>query len=368
MARILNSQRPFIGLAFAISLVCCQSALAQTGLSQSEQTKAIEAAKQHDQRAQEIASLPRFYLEATYTSVWLDGMSEEAERSDASFRAAMTQVMKPGTPSSTKTTAWDEKRFLFGYDKPRLDGANGKTRIVNHYFGHDDSIWQRQQTNNDAPQYANLELPTVWKRVDARVFFHLRSASLEFPWGKSDGNIKFGLVPAEFAEYQVDGQETIDGTECWVVLSKPRRCKLWFDKDSGRLLQMLNYVMEGIEPAPFYETAEVEKLCGKKFETLEAFREFAKNTDQATRQRLTGLFGLLYFDDLAHGVELTRFSDYREIASGVWFPYQAIDIFAVQSPTDRNKFQFSRGELRVTKLETDRSLEEPIAALLADKP
>ena len=294
-------------------------------------------------------------------------MSEEADRSDANFQKAMTHRLKPDTPSSTKTTAWDEERFLFGYDKPNLDGANGKTRIVNHYFSHDDLIWQRQQTNNDAPQLANLDLPTVWKKVDARVFFHLRSARLEFPWGNSDGNIKFALVPIEFAEYQVVGDETIDGTECWVVLSKPRRCKLWFDKDSGRLLQMLNYVMEGIEPAPFHKTAEVEKLCGRKFESLEAFRAFAKNTSQATRQRLTGLFGLLYFDDLAHGVELTRFSDYREIAPNVWFPYQAIDVFAVQSPTNRNKFRFSRGELRVTTLETGRSLEEKIAALVADK-
>ncbi len=367
MTRIQNSQRLPVGLAFAMSLAYCQLAIAQAALTQSEQAKAIEVAKRHEQQAQEVASLPRFYLEATYTSAWLDGMSEEADRSDANFEKAMTQRLKLDTTSSTKTTAWDGERFLFGYDKPGLDGANGKTRIVNHYFNHDELIWQRQQTNNDDPQLANLDLPTVWKKVDARAFFHLRSASLEFPWGKSEGNIKFARVPIEFAEYQVVGEEAIDGTECWVVLSKPRRCKLWFGRDSGRLVQMLNYVMEGIEPAPFHETAEVEKLCGRKFESLEAFREFAKNTDQATRQRLSGLFGLLYFDDLAHGVELTRFSDYREIAPNVWFPYQAIDVFAVQSPTDRNRFRFSRGELRVTTLETGRSLEEKIAALVADK-
>ncbi len=262
-------------------------------------------------------------------------MSNEAESSEANFEKAMNERLKPDTPSSTKITAWDEERFLFGYDKPNLDGANGNTRIVNHYFSHEDSIWQRQKTNKAAPQYTKLELPYVWKKVDAKAFFHLRSTRLTFPWGNTDGNIKFALVPFEFAEFQVVGEETVDGVKCWVVMSKPRRCKLWLDQKSGRLLQMLNYVMQGVESTPFHETPEVEKLCGRKFDTLDAFHEFGKATDRATFQRLAGLYGSLYFDELAHPIELTRFSDYREIAPGVWFP--------IKRPT------FSRGiHLQIT--------------------
>jgi serine/threonine protein kinase len=336
--------------------------------TESDRTKGIAAAKRNEQQAQEIANLPRFYLYANYVSGWLDGMSHEADRSEANLEKAMTQRLKPDTPSSTMITAWDEERLLFGYDKPNLDGANGNTRIVNHYFSHKDSIWQRQKTNKDAPQYANLELSAVWKRVDARAFFHLRSAYLEFPWGNSFGNIKFALVPIEFAEYQLVGDESIDGTECWVVMSKPCRCKLWFDQKSGRLLQMLNYVMQGVESTPFQKTPEVEKLCGREFETLDEFHEFGKGTDRATFQRLAGLYGSLYFDEMSQPIELTRFSDYREIAPGIWFPHQATDVSAKQSPTDRNKFQFSRGELRVITLETGRSLEETISAFESEMP
>ncbi len=286
-----------------------------------DQPQGIEAAKRFEQQAQEIANLPRFYLYANNVSAWLDGMSDEADRSVANFEKAMSEHLKPDTPSSTRITAWDEKRFLFGYDKPNLDGARGNTRIVNHYFSHENSFWQRQKTNKDAPQYSKLELPYVWKQVDANAFFHLRSARLEFPWGNTDGNIKFAIVPLEFAEYQAVGEETVDGAKCWVVMSKPRRCKLWFDQKSGRLLQMLRYVMQGVEEStPFHETPEVEKLCGRKFETLDAFHEFGKATDRATFQRLAGLYGSLYFDDFAHPIELTRFSDYREIAPGIWFP------------------------------------------------
>ena len=331
-------------------------------------TNGIEAAQRLEQQAQEMANLPRFYLYANYVSAWQDGMSDEADRSVANFEKAMNERLKPDTPSSTRITAWDEERFLFGYDKPNLDGANGNTRIVNHYFSHEDSIWQRQKTNKDAPQYSKLELPYVWKKVDANAFFHLRSARLTFPWGNSDGNIKFALVPIEFAEYQVVGEETVDGAKCWVVMSNPRRCKLWLDQKSGRLLQMLNYVMQGVESTPFQETPEVEKLCGRKFETLDAFSEFVKSTDQATKQRLAGLYGSLYFDEMAHPIELTRFSEYREIAPGIWFPHQATDVFAGHSPSDPDKFRFSRGELRVINLETGRSLEETIAAFVSEMP
>ncbi len=329
----------------------------------------IEAAKRFEQQAQEIANLPRFYLYANYVSAWLDGMSDEADRSVANFEKAMNERLKPDTPSSTRITAWDEKRFLFGYDKPNLDGARGNTRIVNHYFSHENSFWQRQKTNKDAPQYSKLELPYVWKQVDANAFFHLRSARLEFPWGNTDGNIKFAIVPLEFAEYQAVGEETVDGAKCWVVMSKPRRCKLWFDQKSGRLLQMLRYVMQGVEEStPFHETPEVEKLCGRKFETLDAFHDFGKATDRATFQRLAGLYGSLYFDEFAHPIELTRFSDYREIAPGIWFPHEATDVFAGRSHSDPDKFRFSRGELRVITLETARSLEETIAAFVSEMP
>ncbi|MCU0712832.1 MAG: TIGR03067 domain-containing protein [Pirellula sp.] len=334
----------------------------------SDPTKGIETAKRHEQQAQAIAKLPRFYLYANYVSAWLDGMSDEADRSEANLEKAMNERLKPDTSSSTKITAWDEEGFLFGYDKPNLDGAKGNTRIVNHYFSHEDSIWQRQKTNKDVPLYTKLELPFVWRKVDANAFFHLRSSRLTFPWGNTDGNIKFALVPIEFAEYQVVGEETVDGAKCWVVMSKPRRCKLWFDQKSGRLLQMLSYVMQGVESTPFQETPEVEKLCGRKFETLDAFSEFVKSTDQATKQRLAGLYGSLYFDEMSQPIELTRYSDYREIAPGVWFPHQATDVFASQSTADPDKFRFSRGELRVITLETGRSLEETISSFVSEMP
>ncbi|MCA9139886.1 MAG: protein kinase, partial [Planctomycetales bacterium] len=345
-----------------------QNATNRAEATESDQTKGIASAKRNEQQAQEIAKLPHLYLYANYASGWLDEMSDEVDRSEANLEKAMTERLKPDTPSSTMITAWDEEKFLFGYDKPNLDGANGNTRIVNHYFSHKDSIWQRQKTNKDAPRFTKRDLSTVWKMVDARVFFHLRSARLEFPWGNSDGNIKFALVPIEFAEYQAVGEETVDGTECWVVMSKPRRCKLWFDQKSGRLLQMLNYVMQGAASTPFHETPEVEKLCGRKFETLDAFHEFGKRADKATFQRLAGLYGSLYFDEMARPIELTRYSDCREIAPGIWFPHQATDVFVGQSPSDPNKFRFSRGELRVITLETDRSLEETIATFVSEMP
>lgn len=175
------------------------------------------------------------------------------------------------------------------------------------------------------------------------------------------------MVPLESAAYAHVGVETIDGAACWIVLSKPRRRKLWFDQESGRLVQMLNYIMEGAESAPFHKMTEVEKLSGRKFETLDAFREFAKGVDQAARQRMAGLYGLLYFDELARPVELNRFSDYREIAPGIWFPRQAIDVFAGRSPTNRNKFRFSRGRLRVTVVKTGQPLEETNADLMAKR-
>ncbi|QDV45825.1 hypothetical protein Enr13x_57280 [Stieleria neptunia] len=126
--------------------------------------------------------------------------------------------------------------------------------------------------------------------------------------------------------------------------------------------------LDSVEPSPFHETPEVEKLCGRKFETIEAFREFGKGTDQATFQRLAGLYGSLYFDEMAHPVELTRFGDYREIAPGIWFPHLATDVFVGQSASDPNKFRFSRGELRVITLETSGSLEETIATFVSEMP
>ncbi len=106
-------------------------------------------------------------------------MSDEAESSEANFEKAMNERLKPirHHPQGSQP---DEKRFLFGYDEPNLDGARGNTRIVNHYFSHENSFWQQQKTNKDAPLYSKLELPYVWKKVDANAFFHLRSARLSF--------------------------------------------------------------------------------------------------------------------------------------------------------------------------------------------
>ncbi len=76
---------------------------------------------------------------------------------------------------------------------------------------------------------------------------------------------------------------------------------------------MLNYVMQGVESTPFHAMPEVEKLCGRKFDSLDAFHDFGRPLTE--RHSNDWLASMVHSISMKWPpIELTRFSDYREIA------------------------------------------------------
>jgi thiol-disulfide isomerase/thioredoxin len=323
------------------------------------------------QRAAALDSLPALSYEIAFRNGDVSTMALENEYSLANLRKAMTEPVADGKwINHIGRLSWTDRQALFEQEYFKLRGDDGTyTDYIQTYYGDADEGWCREVYERQPPIYFRRNsFKDFWSKSSPIAFAFLAATPRQFWWGDTSGhNLGHNPVPPALVSYRHLGQEDIEGELCDVLESKGRAERLWIDRDSGLIRAVLRYIYQGRMNTSFYKHPTVQNVAGRTFKSDQEYRDWYNEHRDDLRPeqeaRLSQAFYEGYFDEMARPAHYSVFSDYREIAPGVWLPRSEVRTVWHHSGPNDEKFKYVRCEARVTELTTDVDLAEKFAAL-----
>lgn len=307
-----------------------------------------------------IDRLKSFFVHARRRHGDVPSMKQVESASIEHLKRALDAEVPEGDQLSVgHTFAWDQQRVL--------NSLRQGTTKRQYWLRTRDEAWFRGETEGRPTsflKYASLD--ESWRHVRLGLSA-LQISRHRFWWGESDPmEFGFSAIPAEAAAYSLLGTERFGGEDCHLVESKERHERLWISRRTGRIRGYLRYHVEGVVPG-FFKTLEAQDVAGRKFSTkreyIDWFRENRGTLTVAQHTQLNRAWAARNFEGLAKPHTLIRFSDYREIASAVWFPFRE-DHASWRLNKKSGRYEYSRSVCVVDRATTQTgSLEATFRSL-----
>ena len=180
-------------------------------------------------------------------------------------------------------------------------------------------------------------------------------------WGTSTHhNTNSSSVSPQKVAYVELPEEDFAGESCRVFQAPGRSERLWISRATGRLRGALHYIHQGYF-TPFYQQDVVTKLVSRRIESQDEYNQLFSES---------GTFSKDVQHQLAQAWEEHEFSraypgnlvvldDFREIATGKWFPFKVTTSSWLHNEKNQGKYDFNVSESIVTGVAIDRNDLEP---------
>lgn len=302
---------------------------------------AKELAVRANEKAQRVDELPRFYIRSR-AATRAEVVTDEDPQLLKNLKRALDETGEKVLVEYEKTFAWDEDHF-FGRVGTRRDNTHDEPEPVDP----DDPVWRsirwgianlagsdhqsgkETSLNVFSPYVLRDSAAEMWPDVHALPVY-LMSTTHEFWWGDtSDRKLQFDFVPVSASTYRMIGTEEFGGETCYVVESPTRKERLWISRKTGRLRGRLEYLYKK-PPQKDVLPEELEEIFGRSFKDRGEFNEWLKShMDELSREqtwRLTRALRKRRNFEEVQPIDLTRFSDFREVAPGIWWPFREVSV------------------------------------------
>jgi len=163
----------------------------------------------------------------------------------------------------------------------------------------------------------------------------------QLPWGPGDG-YHFWWSPTDVAkhrsaqfispeDFELAGQEDVNGRRCYVVQSRAGHCRLHVGVADGQLYRRTHLVpREG--KAGYNYLAICQKVGGPSIKTVSHWDVWLKSLPPDERRRAYRELRLTQFD-FTRPLCSETYDDYREVAPGCWLAFrQTSDMYELDAP------------------------------------
>ena len=180
-------------------------------------------------------------------------------------------------------------------------------------------------------------------------------------WGTSTHhNTTSSSVSPQKVVYIELPEEDFAGESCRVFQAPGRSERLWISRATGRLRGALHYIHQGYF-TPFYKQDVVTKLVGRRIESHDEYNQLFSEPgtfSKDVQHQLTQAWEEHEFHRAYPG-NLVVLDDFREIATGKWFPFKVTTSSWLHNEKNQGKYDFNVSESVVTGVAIDRNDLEP---------
>lgn len=329
------------------------------------QAKAL-ALKVHAEAAA-MDRLPKFFYRAKPGNGDVDTMRDRAECSIEGLKEALDGPIADADRIQWGVTLALTDRHALAREGEREGGnyGNGTDTWQQDRLWTNELAFERVAVDDQPTRFYFCRPDQLWGGV-LTFLAYFRVTPHHFWWAASDDhNDRISLVPPEEAHYRFVTREPFDHEICDVVESPSRAERLWIGRESARLRGVLVYRYRGDgSEAPFFQSARVQAIAGKAFDTQQEYGEWFRGNTISARQKIeiARAWCELHFDVFGPN-EIIRFRDYREVAPGVWIPFREDRAFTHPAEGNRKRHKYIRLWVAVEEVYTDVDLAEHVEAL-----
>ena len=180
-------------------------------------------------------------------------------------------------------------------------------------------------------------------------------------WGTSTNhNTTSSSVSPQKVAYVELPEEDFAGESCRVFQAPGRSERLWISRATGRLRGALHYIHQGYF-TPFYKQDVVTKLVGRRVESHDEYNKLFSESGTFAKEvqlQLSQAWAEHEFSRAYPG-DLIVLDDFREIATGKWFPFKVKTANWLHNEKNQGKYDFNVSESVVTGVAIDRNDLEP---------
>lgn len=176
-------------------------------------------------------------------------------------------------------------------------------------------------------------------------------------WGTTTHyRITTSSVSPQNVAYTELAEEALGGEPCRVFLAPGRSERLWVSKANGRLRGALHFIHQGYF-TPFFKQVIVTKLVGRRIESNDEYSKLFQGPNAITKEVQHQLSQAWAEHEFSHAYpgDLVVLDDYREIATGHWFPYRVTSSSWHHNKDNEGKYDFHMAESVVTEVLLDRN-------------
>lgn len=342
------------------------------------QRSTAKADQQQDPAAQQLAvsvhaqassidSLPRFSIYGAAGTRTFQAIVNPSDDPLINLKRGIDEPKNTDDWFHYRTTfAWDSDGFVTMTHMPRdtvdkriAHDSEGAYRLSTVRWGTKSGAAQFNQ-GPDASRWHVLhsDINSAWKKVIFSNPNYILATRHKFWWGRNDGhNQSFSRLPPEMSRYHRLEDEVFDEEMCDVVESPTRMERLWISKETGRLRGYLQHSYVAFK-SDFYASKAVQEFTGRTFTSSAEYRQWHEENGNVLSPdaKLQLSLAAANYQDFSKTRPslLVRFRDYREVAPGVWWPFE--EDRAQGFPSD-DGFQVMLSTYRVLEVQTDRSLK-----------
>lgn len=273
-----------------------------------------------------VDKLPRFFLRGQQKPRFDASLTKPAPDAITNLKRALDEVtVDPSSSSIEQVFAWDEKHVVAEMNSIASPQPAANESHMRWAF------WMTRQLNgirygaSNQPLQHSLAPDGIesWPNMVVINPGYLRAGVHSFWWGdNSETNQNFSSLPPSMATYRPLADEGFGGETCYVVESTTRTERLWISQQTGRLRGYLYSVYQG--PFDNFHASEaVKNITGRTFSSREEYAAWGASSAPTAEMKLK--LGVAWADSRDFSKSLpwimVRFSDYREIGPGIWWPF-----------------------------------------------
>lgn len=297
---------------------------------------------------------PAFWIQWRSQSSKVPTMKAEPVRSIHRLKKTLTENHVPRSYTQNSTMAWAAQQFyIVGQTSEK-----GSITWEQIKYGGTKVAWSREKSSGQPPRHFIRNGISEFADSLINIPAQLRVSHQTYWWGVgSHHHVATNPVSPQQATYNELPEENFAGETCRVLESAGRSERLWVSKKTGRLRGSLSYIYQGYF-IPFYKQDIVTRIAGRTITSLDEYRTLIGNgedTLSAEKQHQLSMAWAEYQFHHAIPSRLYVFSDYREIASGRWFPFHVQAADWLHNRQNQGHYDFYCTESVVTELALDRN-------------
>ncbi|MEZ6126289.1 MAG: hypothetical protein R3C49_24440 [Planctomycetaceae bacterium] len=327
-------------------------------------------------RATAIDSLPRFSIRgshATYSDITLPNSSNDPVENLSD--AIQADVGDAHAFRYFNTFAWDEHHWLQalqafddGFDDPNDPGFGSLTARGNIQWADEQRAAECTLIPGEPARHVLMNgSADLWPQVTLSNPNYLLIGQHRFRWGANNDHRKYVAgtsVPSEDADFSFVTEESIDGEMCHVIDSVARMERLWISQRTGLIICCVKYSTTKGDP-DFYKSDALAEIVGRRFTSQSEYGDwYRKEYEQLPQVKRTRIIRArakqIGPEDRQAGL-MVRFSDFREIAPGIHWPF--VEERVQGAGGSNGNMSFMRISSRVVDVRTDIELKATVEQL-----